>query len=134
MANIREDKGYTYGIYSYLLNHVQESAWMISTEAGRDVCEAAIDEVFKEMNLLCEKIIEEEELQTARNFMVGLILGDLDGPFQVASRWKNIILNGLDENYFDRGIRIIKTIGGEELKELARKYLRPEEFYQLVVV
>jgi predicted Zn-dependent peptidase len=86
------------------------------------------------MNLLCEKIIEEEELQTARNFMVGLILGDLDGPFQVASRWKNIILNGLDENYFDRGIRIIKTIGGEELKELARKYLRPEEFYQLVVV
>ncbi|RYF82204.1 MAG: insulinase family protein, partial [Chitinophagaceae bacterium] len=40
MSNIREEKGYTYGIYSYLENHIQQSAWVISTEAGRDVCEA----------------------------------------------------------------------------------------------
>ncbi|HEY0355202.1 MAG TPA: insulinase family protein, partial [Flavisolibacter sp.] len=37
MSNIREEKGYTYGIYSYLENHIQQSAWVISTEAGRDV-------------------------------------------------------------------------------------------------
>src|SRR6185312_16071063 len=48
MANIREDKGYTYGIYSYLVNNRQESALMISTEAGKEVCDAAIAEVYKE--------------------------------------------------------------------------------------
>ena len=37
MGNIREDKGYTYGIHSYLQNHLGDSAWMISTEAGREV-------------------------------------------------------------------------------------------------
>jgi predicted Zn-dependent peptidase len=134
MANIREDKGYTYGIHSYLMNHIQESAWMISTEAGKDVCAATIDEVYKEMKLLREELIDDEELQTARNFMIGTILGDLDGPFQVAGRWKNIILNDLDEKYFYNGIHIIKTISAEELQELAEKYLQPEDFYELVVV
>jgi hypothetical protein len=52
----------------------------------------------------------------------------------VASRWKNILLNELDGRYFDEGVRIIKTIGPEELRELARKYLKPEDFFELVVV
>jgi zinc protease len=73
-------------------------------------------------------------LQTARNYIIGTILGDLDGPFQVAGRWKNIILNDLDENYFYNGIKIIKTIGPEELQELAQRYLQPQEFYELVVI
>ena len=134
MANIREDKGYTYGIHSYLMNHIQESAWMISTEAGKDVCAATIEEVYKEMKLLRGELIDEEELQTARNFMIGTILGDLDGPFQVVGRWKNIILNDLDEKYFYNGVHIIKAISAEELQELAQKYLQPEDFYELVVV
>src|SRR5579871_1028429 len=134
MANIREDKGYTYGIHSYLMNHIQESGWMISTEAGKEVCGATIEEVYKEMKLLREELIDEEELQVAKNFMIGSILGDLDGPFQVAGRWKNIILNNLDENYFYNGVNIIKTITAEELRELSNKYLQPEDFYELVVV
>ncbi len=134
MNNIREDKGYTYGIYSYLMNHVQQSALLISTEAGKEVCAATIDEVYKEMKILREELIDEDELHTSRNFMIGSILGDLDGPFQVASRWKNIVLNNLDEQYFYRGIDIIKTITAEELQQLANKYFIPEEFYELVVV
>ena len=134
MANIREDKGYTYGIYSYLMNHIQESAWLISTEAGKEVCEAAIKEVYNEMQLICDEPVDDEELQTTRNYLIGIILGDLDGPFQVAGRWKNIILNNLDENYFYRGIEIIKTVTAKELQELANKYLQPKEFYELVVV
>jgi zinc protease len=134
MTNIREDKGYTYGIYSYLVNNRQESALMISTEAGKEVAEPAIAEVYKEMNLLREELIDEEELQMARNFAIGTILGDLDGPFHVASRWKSILLNGLDENYFREGIRIVKTIEPEELRELAVKWLDPADFFELVVV
>ena len=134
MTNIREEKGYTYGIHSYLLNNVQESALMISTEAGKEVCAPAIDEVYKEMNLLREELIDDEELQQARNFAIGTILGDLDGPFHVASRWKNILLNGLDGNYFNEGVRVIKTITPEELREMAIKYLDPAAFFELVVV
>ncbi|MEO7394677.1 MAG: pitrilysin family protein, partial [Chitinophagaceae bacterium] len=134
MSNIREDKGYTYGIHSYLQNHVQHSAWMVSTEAGKDVCEATIAEVYKEMKGLREELVDEEELLLVRNYMIGSILGDLDGPFQIIARWKNIILNHLTEQYFYDSINTIKTISAEELQAMAQKYLQPEEFYELVVV
>ncbi len=134
MSNIREEKGYTYGIYSFLQNHIHDTAWMISTEAGKDVCEATIEEVYKEMKLLREEVVDEEELLLVRNYMMGGILGDLDGPFQIMGRWKNIVLNNLTEQYFYDSIQTIKTISAEELQFLAQKYLQPEAFYELVVV
>jgi predicted Zn-dependent peptidase len=134
MTNIREDKGYTYGIHSYLQNHIQESAWIISTEAGREVCEPAIVEVYKEMERLRNELVDDEELLLVRNYMIGSILGDLDGPFQIINRWKNIILNGLDESYFYKSIDTIKTVSAKELRDLANKYLQPENFYELIVV
>jgi len=133
MANIREDKGYTYGIHSYLLNLKQESAIMVSTEAGKDVTEDTIREVYLEMKRLCDEPVDEEELKTTKNFMIGTLLGDLDGPFQVAGRWKSLILNDLTEDYFYNGIETIKSIQPETLQELANKYLKPGDFYELAV-
>lgn len=134
MANIREDKGYTYGIHSYVQNHIQQSAWVISTDAGRDVCEATIEEIYKEMKRLREETIDEEELLLVRNYLIGTILGDLDGPFQIMGRWKNLVLNNLSGSYFYDSVKTIKTIPAEELKELANKYLNPGDFYELVVI
>lgn len=134
MSNIREDKGYTYGIYSYLQNHLQQSAWVISTEAGRDVSEATVAEVYKEMERLRNEPVGDEELLLVRNYMMGSILGDLDGPFHIINRWKNLILNGLTGQYFYDQIETIKSATAEELQAMANKYLQPELFYELVVV
>lgn len=134
MANIREDKGYTYGIHSYLSNLREESNLMISTEAGKEVCENTIQEVYTEMKRLCDEPVPAEELHTTRSFMIGTLLGDLDGPFHVAGRWKSLVLNGLTKDYFYRGVEIIKTVTPEALQELANKYFKPDEFYELVVV
>jgi predicted Zn-dependent peptidase len=134
MSNIREEKGYTYGIHSYLENHIQESSWVISTEAGKEVCEATIEEVYNEMKLLRDEPVNDEELLLVKNYMMGLNLGHIDGPFEVISRWKSLILNDLDENYFYDSIRVIKEVTSEELQELANKYLQPEDFYELLVI
>ena len=133
MANIREDKGYTYGIHSYLANLIQESALMISTEAGKEVTEATIQEVYLEMKRLCDEPVSAEELKTTKNFMIGTLLGDLDGPFQVAGRWKSLILNDLTDEYFYNGIETIKNIRPLVLQELANKYLNGADFYELAV-
>ena len=134
MTNIREDKGYTYGIYSYLVNHIHAGAWMISTEAGRDVCEATVNEVYHEMQRLREGEIDDHELLLVKNYLIGTLLGSLDGPFQIIGRWKNLILNGVDERYFYHSVDVTKNITTAELKEMAVKYLNPEEFYELIVV
>lgn len=134
MSNIREEKGYTYGIHSYVQNHLHDTAWLIGTEAGVDVCEATIEEVYKEMALLRNESIDPDELDLVRNYMIGSLLGDLDGPFQIISRWKNYLLHQLDENYFYQSIETIKTVSAEELQHLAKVYLQPDDFYELVVV
>lgn len=133
MNNIREDKGYTYGIQSYLMNHFQTSALVVSTEAGKDVCEPALVEVYREMDRLCQEPITEEELLLTRNYLIGSILSELDGPFQVAARWKNYILNGLSEEYFYNSIGIIREVKPVELQDIAQRYLDRNAFYELIV-
>jgi predicted Zn-dependent peptidase len=133
MSNIREEKGYTYGIHSYLQNHLQESAWMVSTEAGKDVCEATIEEVYKEMERLRTEPVDAEELLLVQNYMMGSILGDLDGPFHIMAKWKNMILNNLPEDYFYQSVQAIKETNATEMMEMANKYLKQDAFYELVV-
>lgn len=134
MSNIREDKGYTYGIHSYFQNHMAEAALMISTEAGKDVCEKTVQEVYHEMKVLREESVSDEELLLVKNYLIGTILGDLDGPFHIIGRWKNIILNNLPEDYFVTSVDAVKKVTPAELQALANKYLQPEAFYELVVV
>jgi zinc protease len=134
MSNIREDKGYTYGIHSYMQNHQHEGAWMVSTEAGRDVCEATIQEVYKEMDILRNKLVKDDELLLVKNYMLGSVLGDLDGPFHIIAKWKNIILNSLPQTYFYDSVAAIKSVSAEQLRELANKYFVPADFYELVVI
>jgi zinc protease len=133
MSNIREDKGYTYGIHSYLQNHIQQSAWLISTDAGKDVCSATIDEVYKEMAILRNELVEMDELNLVKNYMLGSLLGDVDGPFQIIGRWKSYILNGLTEEYFYNTIKTVRAIQPQQIQELANKYLNESDFYELVV-
>ena len=79
-------------------------------------------------------MIPEDELLLVRNYLIGGLLGDLDGPFSIIARWKNIILNGQTEAYFYDSIHTIKSITAEELRELAQTYLQPDAFYELVVI
>lgn len=134
MRNIREDKGYTYGIFSFLSLFSKEGALMIQTEAGKEVCEAVVMETFKEMKVLCEQPVSAEELSLVRNYLMGSLLGDLDGCFKVIRYWKNLILAGLDQGYFYNTVETIKKIKAEDLQQLAQKYFVPADFYDLIVI
>jgi zinc protease len=86
------------------------------------------------MKILQDTLINDEELSLVRNYMIGTLLGDLDGPFQILGRWKSYILNNLNIDYFNNAINIIKTITPQELQQLAQKYLNKEDFFELIVV
>lgn len=133
MTNIREDKGYTYGIYSYIQSQEKQSAIMIATEAGRDVSEACVQEIFNEMKRLREEAVEEEELQLVKNYILGSVLSSLSGPFEIMNRWVRLIQNGFDQKRFYNSIEIYKRINSKQIQELANLYLREEDYYQVVV-
>ncbi len=134
MSNIREDKGFTYGIYSSLSPEVSGGSFIIHTETGRDVIDAAIKEIYHEMEVLCNEPAPEEELLLVKNYLLGGLLADLDGPFSILQRWRTLILNGFTEDHFNRNINIYKTVTAKELQLLAQKYFGKADFYELVVI
>ena len=134
MSNIREDKGYTYGIYSSLSPEINGGSFVIHTETGRDVIEKAIKEIYHEMEVLCNEAATEDELLLVKNYLLGGLLGDLDGPFSILQRWRTLILNGFTEDYFNNNIRIYKTITPKELQALAQKYFGKDDFHEVVVI
>lgn len=135
MSNIREEKGYTYGIYSSLAPMQHGGSLTIHTEVGRDVAEDAVKEIWKEMDELCNELVDDEELLLVKNYLLGGLLGDLDGPFQVLARWRTIILNGFTAEQFDTNVAIYKSITAEEVQRLAKKYYSERnDWYEVVVI
>lgn len=134
MSNIREDKGFTYGIYSSIGAFANDATLTIHTEVGSHVIDEAVQEIYKEMDLLCTEKVDEEELLLVKNYLLGNILGDLDGPFSIMQRWRSLILNGFTIERFNENINTYKNITAEELQVLAQKYFDKKDFTEIVVV
>jgi zinc protease len=132
MANIREDKGYTYGIGSGVNNLVHSGVFYISTEVGADVARPALDEIYKEIKLLREKPVDAMELETVRNYILGQFLRSVDGPFSLADKFKSIWEFGLDYSFFDNYFNAVKQVTPAELRDLANKYLQEKDLIECV--
>jgi predicted Zn-dependent peptidase len=133
MANIREDKGYTYGIGSGLASLVNGGFFYISTEVGTDVTNDTLKEIYKEIKLLREELVDADELETVRNYVLGQFLRSVDGPYSLADKFKAIWEFDLGYDYFEKYFEAVKTITPEEIKSLANMYLQEKDLIELVV-
>lgn len=131
MANIREDKGYTYGIGSGIYSMQHAAYFFIATEVGTKVTGAAIAEIYKEINLLKSDPIPESEISLVRNYLLGNFLGSLENAFAHADKFKNIHFYGLGYDYYENYFETVKTITSEQLQALANNYL-DNDFYEVV--
>lgn len=132
MANIREDKGYTYGIGSAQVSLQNAGYFLIASEVGSDVCSSTLTEIEKEISLLKTELITPAELELVRNYMLGSFLGSLENAFSHAEKFKSILLSGLDYDYYTHYIQVIKTISAEKLLQLADKYWDFERFNKVI--
>lgn len=133
MSNIREDKGYTYGIGSGLASLQNGGYFFISTEVGVDVCKSAIHEIYFEMERLRKDLIPQDELELVKNYLLGTFLRSVDGPFAMADRFKGIMEYDLSYDHFDRYIATIKNITASQLRDLAQTYFDKDSMVELVV-
>ena len=133
MMNLREDKGYTYGVYSTTEPMLYDGYFTISTEVAKGAAKAAIREIYAEFKRLREELISNEEMQMVRNYILGYLLNGLDGPFNVAEITKTFVTEGVEVNYYDKLVHEVKTITPQRLQELANKYLHEENMYEVVV-
>jgi len=133
MSNIREEKGYTYGIHSGLASLIHDGYFFISTEVGSEAASDALKEIYKEINRLRNEPVPDGELELVKNYLSGKILSGLDGPFRLAEYYHGLIIYGLEIDYVHQLLNTIKTVTATELRELANKYLDTEAMYEVVV-
>lgn len=133
MKNIREKKGYTYGISSSLTSLDLAGYKVISTEVGRKNCQNTIDEIYREIKLLQSVPVKKEEMSVVRNYMSGEMVRMFDGPFALAESFKSAWEFGLDNTYYYRLADKIKTIDRDEIIDLAGTYYNIDDLYEITV-
>jgi len=131
MSNLREDKGYTYGVGASLTSLQYSGYFGISTQVGADVCKPAVQEIYREIERLHREPIPTSELELVRNYLLGAVMRSIDGPFRLADKWNSYLGHGLGPDEHHKMIHRIKTITAERLRDLARTYLRPEDLVQV---
>lgn len=133
MSNLREDKGYTYGVGSGLVSYDHTGAWVMATEVNADHTADAIDQIKLEMKRLREELVGQEEIDLVKNYMKGVLLKEIDGPFGLIQKFKNIHRHGLDYDYYIQWMQVINEMGSDGVMELANQYLVEDDFVTVVV-
>ncbi len=128
MSNIREDKGYTYGIGSAMMELHNSGYFVIVTEVGSDVTQATLKEIRYELERLQTELVSKEELGLVRNYMLGQLLKSADGPYAMMDMYNSVDMYGLDLDFYDEAIRKVKAITPERIRELAALYLDWKDF------
>jgi predicted Zn-dependent peptidase len=133
MSNIREEKGYTYGIYSSLTPYRNGTIFEISADTDISYREAVFNEIFSEIQRLKTELVDSDELQTVKNYMVGKIMRSIDGAFRYADVWKSLLLFERDEASLNNYLNTISEVTSEDMMKFANQYFDTEKMYKIAV-
>lgn len=132
MSNLREDKGYTYGIGSGLIANRAMAYFVLSTEVGAEHTQSALAEIEKEMRRLAEEPIAADELETVKQYLQGSLMRNFDGPFAAMDRFKSLYVLGLDYAYYESLIHDFKAMTAERLLQTFQQYYQFNDLSKVV--
>jgi zinc protease len=133
MKNIREEKGLTYGIYSSLNPFRNDCLFSIGADVDKTNVELTITEIKKEIELLSLHQVSEDELDVAKNHLLGSIQLEMANPFSTLDKIKSIRLNHLNKEYYRNLFAAIKSAKPEEIQRIAQTYFSTPELRQVAV-
>lgn len=134
MSNIREEKGYTYGIQSSVYTNLETGHIQISTQTANEYIDSVVAEIYKELKRLCKELIPKDELDIVKNYMIGSMARTLDGDFSRAGFYISVNNYKMEiEEYVNTKLEVINNTTSEELKTLAQKYFEGKRMHQVIV-
>ena len=132
-SNIREDKGYTYSPYSTVSNRYASAMWMEVADVTTDVTGPALREVTKEIYRLQEEPPSKEELDGIKNYQAGIYVLQNSTPGGIISQLSTLETFDLPETFLTDRVKMIYSVTPEQVSELTKKYIRPEEMTMVIV-
>jgi zinc protease len=119
--NLREEKGYTYGVNSGIDARKYASALAVGTHVGSDVVDSATSEILREMERLRTEPVSDDELETTRKYMIGSFALRTETPTQVVSLVSTLELYGLPKDYYSTYLQRLANISKDELFAVQQK-------------
>ncbi|TVP53011.1 MAG: insulinase family protein [Mongoliibacter sp.] len=133
IKNIREDKGHTYGIHSSIGSLKNADYWIVMADVIKEHSDTVIEEIYKEIEILCQEEIPNDEVEKVRNYLIGNLLSNFSSSFELISRFKSIHQAGLDFSFYERQLEYIKNFDPREIQGIGKKYLRNESMVEVIV-
>lgn len=133
MTVIREQKGYTYNIYSMFDHLIKDGYFYISAEVGNEYLIDTVIEIYNQIEILQSVLVTDEELAMVKNYLMGSFLNLIDGPFNVASFYQNLLVDNYDIKDFQSFVEKLLSVTPGEIRDCARKYLCRENMIEVFV-
>jgi predicted Zn-dependent peptidase len=133
MRNIREDKGFTYGISSSIAPMRQDGYWVIGTDVKKEFMNDTLTEIQKEIALLQTESVPEDELETVKNYLAGEFAGSLNTPFEIADRVRLMVLEGLDVDFYSNYIQRLRVVTAEDIQIIAQQYWQWKDLQRVII-
>lgn len=133
MSNVREDKGYTYGIQSQTKISRGSVVFYLTTDVGAEVTDAAVAEIWREMDRLVSEPVLDDELERVRDVMMGDFLRSIDGIFEQSERYRQMSATHCSEVFDNNYFEAVRSVTPRQLQSLARRMFRRDGILQVVV-
>jgi zinc protease len=125
--NLREKHGFTYGASSSFVFRRGQGPFLIGTSVRTDVTAQAVAEIFIEIERMRESELTEEELATAKDSTDRSLPGMFETSPESASSIGQLYVHNLPLDYYHNLPERIQIISAADVRQAARKYLKPEE-------
>jgi zinc protease len=131
--NLREEKGYTYGVYSNLIARKYAGPWTAGGDLRTEVTDGAMTEFLRELNRIRDEKVPDDELDAARRSVVARFALSLESPQQLIGYAITRKAYNFPAEYWDKYPAQIAAITADDIQRVARKYIDPETM-QVVAV
>lgn len=131
--NLREAKGYTYGAYSSLDARRAAGTFRVSAEVRSVVTGDSLKEFFFELERIRDTAVSNAEMFDARSYLTGVFPLRLETQEGLIDQLVQIKMFGLPDNYLETYRDSIQAVTAEDVQQLARKYIKPDEAAIVVV-
>ena len=127
MSNLREDKGYTYGIQAHTQIYRGVIVLYITTDVAASAADAAEEEIRRELQRLCDEPVGDDELAMVKTVLTGDFIRSVDGVFERSERLRSMLATDVDETFTDNLREALQTTTADHLLQLSRRFLQPAD-------
>lgn len=129
MKNIREEKGWTYGMYSVIRNFDTAAYIEISGDVLADKIGSVISEIEREIKIICEEDISNEEWRIAKNYYLGSLQRSFDSFFSHSDKFLSLQETKLNLDWYYSFVEEIQKLNPIDVKNAANTYLNKETLF-----